>query len=334
MKHLAQRSILIGSAASLILIFIVTGAYAQDERIAAAKKERPLRIYSVMPATYNESIFKAFTQRVPFAQASYYRAASDVLLTRILTEARAGKHNFDVVFIDDFETLEIKRHRLLLEYNSPEAQGYRAADRDPEGFWTDFTNIYIVIAYNHQLVPKERVPRDWENLLDPYWKSKIGLDESEVEWFGSLIHYWGREKGRKFMEALKAQHPQMRRGHTLLAQINAAGEIPLSVNYAGSVEALSKKGAPLAWVRTTRPIVYRRTILSIARNTVSPNLAKLFVDFCLSPEGQREVMKAGSEPARPGVSTNTAELDLRPIPQEVIQDLNRYREEFRQLFER
>jgi iron(III) transport system substrate-binding protein len=319
-----------------ILIFLLpAGAWPQEGKSnAAARKEGQLRIYSLMPATYNQAMADAFTRKYPFARITYYRSRGETLLQRVLDEARAGKNLFDVLFIDTYETLEIKRHGLLLNYISPEARSYRALDRDPKGYWTDFTNIYIVISYNHRIVPKKNVPRDWDNLLDPYWKEKIGLDENEFEWYGSLGYYWGRERMLKFMTALKAQSPQLRSGHTLLAQLNAAGEIPLSINYAGSVDALVKRGAPLSWIKTTKPIVYKSTLISIAKHAASPHLAKLFVDFCLSSEGQLEVMRAGSAPARPGIIAGEKNLDLHPIPLEVTLNISRYMNEFRQLFVR
>ncbi|MBI2360180.1 MAG: extracellular solute-binding protein [Deltaproteobacteria bacterium] len=311
----------------------VTSAQEAD-RIAAAKKEGKLQIYSVMPRSYNDSIAKAFQQKYPFAQLTFFRSRGDALLARIVTEARAGRSSFDIVFIDTLETLELKRLGLLTPYASPQAQLYRKADKDPEGYWTDFTNIYIVISYNPELVPKDKVPRDWQDLLDPHWKRNIGLTDDEFEWFGSLLQYWGNDRGMKFFRALRAQEPQIRQAHTLLAQITASGEVPLAINYAGVVEPLTKKGAPLVWIKTTKPIVYKSTLVSIGQSASSPNLAKLFVDFCLSPEGQQEVVKAGSAPARPGISKESDELDLRPIPIEVIQNSNRYLQEFRQLFVR
>lgn len=311
----------------------VTKAQEAD-RVAAAKKESKLQIYSVMPRSYNDSIARAFQQRYPFAQLTFFRSRGDALLTRMVTEARAGRSSFDIVFIDTLETLELKRQGLLSPYASPEAQLYRKHDKDSEGYWADFTNIYIVISYNRELVPKDKVPRDWQDLLDPHWKGNIGLADDEFEWYGSLFHYWGNERAAKFFRALRAQDPQIRQGHTQLAQLTTTGEFPLAINYAGSVEPLTKKGAPLVWTKTAKPIFYKSTLVSIGKNASSPNLAKLFVDFCLSPEGQQDVVRAGSAPARPGISKESDELDLRPIPLEVIQNPNRYLREFRQLFVR
>lgn len=322
-------------AMGLMLAWTTAAAGAQEaERTAAARKEGKLRIYSVMPRSYNDSVAKAFERKYPFAQLSLFRSRGDALLTRIVSEDRAGRSSFDIVFIDTLETLELKRLGLLTPYASPEAQHYRKQDKDPEGYWTDFTNIYVVISYNHELVPKNKVPRDWQDLLDPHWKENIGLADDEFEWYGSLFHYWGNERAAKFFRALRAQDPQIRQGHTRLAQLTSTGEVPLAINFAGVLEPLTRKGAPLVWIKTTKPIVYKSTLVSIGKNTSSPNLARLFVDFCLSPEGQQEVVKAGSAPARPGVSRQSDELDLRPIPLEVTQNSKRYLQEFRQLFVR
>ncbi len=104
---------------------VVATAWAQDEeRIMAAEREGRLRIYSLMPASYNQAMADSFTRKYPFAKIIYYRSRSEALLNRVLSEARAGKNNFDVLFIDTFETLEIKRHGLLLNYVSPEARVY------------------------------------------------------------------------------------------------------------------------------------------------------------------------------------------------------------------
>lgn len=332
MKPALKRKIL-GLAVGLMLAWGAAGASAEEaDGIAAAKKEGKLQIYSVMPRSYNDSVAKAFERRYPFAQLTFFRSRGDALLTRIVSEARAGRSSFDIVFIDTLETLELKRFGLLTPYVSPEAQHYRKQDKDPEGYWTDFTNIYIVISYNRELVRKDKVPRDWQDLLDSQWKGNIGLTDDEFEWYGSLLHYWGTERGMKFFRALRAQEPQIRQGHTQLAQLTLTGEVPLAINFAGVVEPLIRKSAPLVWIKTTKPIVYKSTLVSIGKNTTSPDLAKLFVDFCLAPEGQQEVVKVGSAPARPGISKESDELDLHPIPLEVMQNSNRYLQEFRQLF--
>jgi iron(III) transport system substrate-binding protein len=335
MRSTVHKNLLCSMAAVLMLASAAAVAGAQEgERVAAAKKEGKLQIYSVMPTSYNDSVAKAFQQRYPFAQLTFFRSRGDALLARIVSEARAGRSGFDIVFIDTLETVELKRLGLLSPYASPEARHYRDQDKDAEGYWTDFTNIYIVISYNRELVPKEKVPADWPDLLAPHWKGNIGLADDEFEWYGSLLQYWGSERGSRFFRELRALNPQMRRGHTHLAQLTASGEVPLAINFAGVVEPLAKKGAPLEWIKTTRPIVYKSTLVSISKSASSPNLAKLFIDFCLSIDGQQQVVKAGSAPARPGISRESDSLDLKPIPFSVIENSNRYLQEFQQLFVR
>src|SRR6266568_8322682 len=81
----------------------------------------------------------------------------------------------------------------------------------------------------------------------PRWKGKFGIDEEEFEWYGTMIDYWGREKAVKYMKALAAQQPQLRRGHSLLAQLLAAGEFPVSLVFPFELEQLKRRGAPVDW---------------------------------------------------------------------------------------
>ncbi|HEX6174042.1 MAG TPA: hypothetical protein VF089_08505 [Candidatus Binatia bacterium] len=56
-----------------------------------------------------------------------YRAGKIKLAQRMVTEARAGKHQFDVLLSSAFTTLEMKLQKLLAKYESPERAHYRAA---------------------------------------------------------------------------------------------------------------------------------------------------------------------------------------------------------------
>ena len=50
------------------------------------------------------------------------------------------------------------------------------------------------------------------------------------------------------MEGLRAQQPTFRQGNTLIQQLMTAGEFPLAVTYAHTVEYTRSRGAPIDWV--------------------------------------------------------------------------------------
>ena len=72
-------------AATLILLLAAAASWAQEqERITAAAKERDLRIYSLMPASYNQAMADSFTRKYPFAQITYYPSRGEALLNPVL----------------------------------------------------------------------------------------------------------------------------------------------------------------------------------------------------------------------------------------------------------
>jgi iron(III) transport system substrate-binding protein len=225
----------------------------------------------------------------------------------------------------------------LQPYRSPEAAVYPAGAKEREGYFTGIYARNFILAYNKNLTSEKAAPRDWPDLLRPEWKEKIGLEEEEFEWYGTLVEYWGKEKTAKFMKALAAQKPQLRRGHTLLAQLLAAGEFPLAIVFPYQIEQLRAKGAPVAWVRSTDPIVTSINGVALSAKARRPNAAKLLVDFILSVEGQTALRDRFRVPVRPGVapaapSLEQSDLKLRYVPADMFKKISLYEKEYREIF--
>ena len=65
--------------------------------IEGAKKEGTLVLYTSMTVDQSQKILDAFRAKYPFIQPKMFRAVGERLLTKIMTEAQAGKYDFDVV---------------------------------------------------------------------------------------------------------------------------------------------------------------------------------------------------------------------------------------------
>ena len=115
----------------------------------------------------------------------------------------------------------------------------------------------------------------------------ISLETEEYQWFYHLVQIMGRDKGLDFMKKFAAQNLQMRKGHTLLAQLVAAGESAIAtVVYSNRVERMKAIGAPIEWVRFKGPTITAINAIAIPDKAPHGNAARLFVDFVLSREGQ------------------------------------------------
>jgi len=302
--------------------------------IEGAKKEGKLVWYTSMSVSDAKLMVDSFTKKFPFAKVELVRAGGEAALNRMLSETRAGKWEFDLVAISG--TGILIRHNLIAPYVSPEAKAYIPEFKDPAGYWTGIFNNYYVVGYNTKLVSEAAAPRTWRDLLAGKWKNNISLDQEEYPWYAALLAAWGKNNTQSFMRSLAQQNIQWRKGHTLIAQLIAAGEFPLGIVYAHTIESMKKTGAPIEWINTLDPIVVSVNGIALSAKPNNPNLAKLFIDFTLSKEGQELMRSLNRTPSRgdvepPSPKMQQSKLQLKAVPQDMGARYKTYVEEFRQL---
>ena len=291
--------------------------------------------YTAMNTQEAESLRRIFEKKYPRLALTVLRQPGEKLRTRILSEARARKQTWDVVSFNLLDMDALNEEGLLAAYVSPETRsGYPKGAVDPEGRWTALYVRLYVLGFNTRLVPAGNVPRDWAELLAPQWKGRVAIDESDVEWYASMLEYWGRDRGSDFMRALARQEPTFRRGHTLLFSLLVAGDFPLALVLASEIEQAKKKGAPVDWVRSTDPIVASPSLIAVSAKAPHPHAARLFVDFMLSHEGQSAVRERGRVPARADVAGagDAAKLKLHYVNPRLAREFSQAEAEFRDIF--
>lgn len=304
--------------------------------LEGAKKEGKLVWYTALSIQDAELLTKRFEQVYPFVKTETLRLVTDSLLTKVLTEARAGVFNADVIEIPGIAGNIVKKEGLLEKYASPEAKAYPASMKDSDGTWTSFFIHTLVLVYNTQLVKKEELPRSYEQLINSKWKQKIVLRDEDFETFGMMLKVMGREKGLSFMRRLSAQGVELRNSFTLAVQGVASGEVPLGMNLYGThTEEFKKKNAPVDWV----PMEFVLTTvepLAVGARAPHPSTARLFVDFLLSKEAQTLMRERSRIPSRPDVPPDPPELTrgLKLIPTDLslADQSNQLAKEFRQIF--
>ena len=311
------------------------GAADQDIIVEGAKKEGVLVVYTSMTVDQMQKILDAFKARYPFIQTTMFRAVGERLLTKIMTEAQTGKYDFDVVQSAESQAYFLKKKNLLQKYISPETKNIQKPFFDPEGYWTAVYIMPNVIAYNTRMLKRNEVPKTDEELLNPKWKGKIGMDHTKPEWFAWKLKQMGEERGLTYMRKLGAQEFQLYAGLSVITNLLVAGEFPLVLNtYLHNVEEVKRKGAPVDWL-VQDPVFTKFQPLGIGSKASHPNAAKLFSDFVLSEEGQKIIASFGRVPTRRGVSANVQGLDKMNYVIDDIgagDDFNKNFELFRSIF--
>ena len=322
----------------LTLVLLSTGGLARGSdqaTIEAAKKEGSLMIYNSMTPSQMQLIINAFNAKYPFIDVKVYRAVGERLLTKIFTEAQAGRHDFDVLQSGDTQAYFLKKKTLLGKYVSSEAKFLPNIFVDSDGYWAAMYSMPKIIGYNTRMVKRPEVPRTDEELLNPKWKGKIATDHTKPEPFFWIMQRMGHEKGVAYLKKLAAQEMRFYAGLSLLTSLLAAGEFPIGLyTYLHSVEEAKSKGAPVEWVAQDQVFTKFQPV-SVAAKAPHPNAAKLYIDFALSLEGQKLIASMGRVPVRTGVSTNIAGLDkLNFVIDDLgwVEDYNKNYEIFRSTF--
>jgi iron(III) transport system substrate-binding protein len=286
-------------------VYLYRGADRDARLVDAAKKEGTLTFYTSMQTPESGPLAQAFEKKYGI-KVNLWRATSDQVLQRAVTEARGGRHTLDMVEMNAPEVEALAREQVVAEYFSPHVADLPAWAVPSHHKWhSDRANLWIV-AFNTDKAKRAEIPPTYEGFTDAKWKGRIGIESTDQDWMYGVVSFLGAERGMDLFRKLAALKPDMRLGHALLAELIAAGEVPVGLTvYSGNADSIKKKGGPIDWV-AVEPIVGRPQAVAVAKAAPHPNAALLFADFVLSPEGQKLLNTLDRVPAS---KTQTTLLD-------------------------
>jgi ABC-type Fe3+ transport system substrate-binding protein len=288
-------------------ILFYKGPDREQKLIEGAKKEGQVVLYSALIVNQaTRPIVEKFGKKYPFVKASYWRADSEDITQKLSAEVRANN-----VVADVFEGTGVGEQavgaNLAQPYYTPAIEAYPAEYRDPAGMWTPTRLSYYSIAYSTRLVPPNKVPKSYEDLLDPQWKGKmawrIGSASGTPLFITNLRLAWGEDKAKAYFEKLKEQkivNFGAGSARTLVDRV-IAGEYAIALNIFAHHPLISKaKGAPVN-SQLHDPTASTAATMGVVKGAKHPYAAMLLIDFILSKEGQEILRDAEYFPADPAV---------------------------------
>src|SRR5713226_6772681 len=122
--------------------------------VEAAKKEGKVTYYTAMDLSVAEPLAKAFEAKYPGIKVAVERTGAERLFNRIAQENASNIRRADVVNSSDAaHFMTWKRQGWLQPYVTAEiAENVPAAERDPDGTFTNQRTHLIAIAYNASLI--------------------------------------------------------------------------------------------------------------------------------------------------------------------------------------
>jgi iron(III) transport system substrate-binding protein len=271
-----------GSISTTADVAAYTAADRAEKLVAGAKKEGTVTLYTSANVDDMSIVTAAFEKKYG-VKVRVWRGSSENLVQRGVAEARGGRFDADVFETGGAAMESLHREKLLQEVKSPVLAELNPNAITPHGEWTGTRYNVFVASYNTKLIKKGELPESYDDLVNPKWKGKLGVEADDSDWFGAVIDQLGEERGLKlFRDIVVTNGISVRKGHTLLTNLIVSGEVPLALTtYSYRVLQLKNNGAPVDWFALP-PVIARVEGVGVARRAAHPNAAILFYDFMLT----------------------------------------------------
>jgi iron(III) transport system substrate-binding protein len=261
---------------------------------SGAKAEGKLTWYTSLAGGSYKELASTFEAKYPGVKVEAYRANSQDLMSRVVAESQGRKFIVDTLESTIPLLRFMRDNKLLVAYFSPALAKYPDFSKEKAGkdlvYWTIDRESHIVLSYNKNSIPAELVPKNYDGLLNPKLKGKIGLAGSDTgsRTVGAMIKF----KGEEYLRKLSAQNPIVHNvsGRALLDLV-ISGELGLSpTTFRNHAEVSIAAGAPIAWV-PMEVVPTNSGSTAVSAQAPHPHAALLFADFILGPDGQKVLEK-------------------------------------------
>jgi len=326
LSWIAAATMILGAAPALAQtnVMAAIASLKAPEReallLAGAKKEGQVTVYTSLESSDANKLKAAFEKKYG-VKLVLWRSSSDAILSRVLAETRGNRFVVDVIETNGLELEALQREKMLQSFRSPYTSELIADAVQPHGQWIATRMHVYWVAYNTNLIKKEDLPKTYNDLLNPVWKGKIGIEASNYPWFAAVMEELGEREGTQlFRNIVKTNGISIRKGHNLLANLVASGEVPMALTTnQQAIVKLKKSGAPVDGFFPQFGVAMLNGV-SLHRNPPNPHAAALFVDYMLS-EGQN-VLHELERQATARRFQGASETRLRMINASTVLDQN------------
>jgi iron(III) transport system substrate-binding protein len=279
----------LGLAAVLTLPAAAQNQFGPPELIEAAKKEGALVFYSANVAEAEQVVIKEFNKRFPFIKVEFLRAPGGQLITRVKTEAAAGKLRADVVDHSD-RAVMLEVQDLFQDYAPPNAADYLPETIASPKIWPRTTLVWS-IAYNTEIT--KNPPKSWMDLTKPeYGNKRLGLviaPSGGTTW--TRIMFERQVLGEDYWKKQAAIGPALYPSAAPTSDALVRGEVAVAPLLYNTVFPKKREGAPLEIFFPPEGAPLVAYAVGITKAAAHPNAAKLFLNWSMSEEGQAFMIK-------------------------------------------
>ncbi len=242
--------------------------------------------------------------------------------TKIIAEARAGRHTVDTWTFAIAGMIEVQK-RGLLATEDWAAYGIDPKDTFFDGQAAATHNFVYTSIYSKTTVKPADLPKTWDDFTDPKWTGKLVAQSFllprmmgffAIEWGPERAEKWGRTliDDRKMLIINSPSEPYLKSGERVIA----VGE---SISLAYQYQA---DGLDVAY-RTLDLVPAGQFAVTVLKDAPHPNAALLLAAWLSSEEGKELYEKLIHEAdIRPGSKSELAAEIRKSGAKVILEDLN------------
>ena len=305
-----------------------TDAATEAPTETAGEISGELVIYSGRSEPLVQPVIDAFKAKYPNVEV-LLKAGSNSELANALIEEQANPQADVFITTELFTVQSLAQEEIFQSYKPVGADQLPAEFLGADNLWTGLTRRARVIMYNADLVPPEELPTSIFDLTDPKWKGQIaaagstnGSMQAQIAAMRQLI---GEEETEAWLNDLINNDVTFFGGHTDVRKAVGAGEFKLGLVNHYYYHLQRAEGGNVGVIYPDQGeeqtgLITNATAAAIVNGTENAAAAQAFLDFLVSPEGQKLFAEQNYEyPLLPGVEL---QADVQPLEDFRLAEVN------------
>lgn len=254
-----------------------------------------LNLLCVVELEWCEGQIAEFNKLYPGIVINWVRLSSGESLTRLRNEA--ANPQFDVWWggpIDSY--IAAAQEGLLEPYDSPNAVNLRDPKlmKAEDNSWFGVYIGTLGFATNSNYLaehPEVSAPTSWADLLKPEWQGQILIAHpsssgTSYTQLCTILQMMGQDAGWEYERGFAGNVLQFTKSGSAPARFVGAGEAAVGVVFSHDIVKQIEAGLPLVLTFPTDGTGYEIGGTAIVKGAKHPDLAKLWVDWALTPAAQ------------------------------------------------
>ncbi len=266
---------------------------------ALAQSQPSITIYAAIG--YDQKVVDAFN-KANGTQVKLVDLSTGPLLARV--QAEKQNTQWDVVWFDGAEAMrDLANQGLLLRGWQPKvnwnalARQVIPADHAYIPAGVSLAGVFLV---NAKAVPENQTPQSWADLQKPEWQGKVGMPNPAISgptyplMTGIMADAGGIDAGKKVLSNMKKNGMQVfDTGGPLIKQLLAGTISVAATQSTRGIDAQVKKQPVRVVYPKSMTLLPSNFGLSAHSSPEKQAVAKKFIEFFLSPAGQKVALESG-----------------------------------------